>query len=237
MVICKVDLLRYLLNRPVLRGRLVKWALKLTSFSLTYQPLKAVKGQAIADFLAEHPRMVQATAIDYVGVEPWTVAFDGSSTIGVAGAGVIIHNPEGEVWRFAHQLPQGVTNNQAEYEALLLALRFLVARKVRKVVICGDSQLVIRQALKEFKCRDPQLQILLREVHSLLQQLTDVVLEDILRDENAEANDLEQWASGFRRRYMPWEGKCSQVDRPGLDWRTPLLEGLANPRKATTKAE
>ncbi|XP_051145191.1 uncharacterized protein LOC127261070 [Andrographis paniculata] len=188
-------------------------------------------------FLAEHPGMVQATAIDYVGLEPWTVAFDGSSTMGAAGAGVIIHNLEGEVWRFTHQLPQGVTNNQAEYEALLLALRFPVARKVRKVVIRGDSQLVVRQALKEFKCTDPQLQILLREVHSLLQQLTDVVLEDIPRDENAEAKDLAQWASGFRRGRMPREVECSQIDRPSPDWRTPLLEGLADPRKATTKAE
>ncbi|XP_051144014.1 uncharacterized protein LOC127260343 [Andrographis paniculata] len=151
-------------------------------------------------------------------MEPWTVAFDGFSTMGAAGAGVIIHNPEGEVWRFAHQLSQGVTNNQAEYEALLLALRFLVARKVRKVVIRGDSQLVVRQALEEFKCKDPQLQIFLREVHSLLQQLTDVVLEDIPRGENDEANNLAQCVSGFRRRHIPREGECSQVDRPSLDW-------------------
>ena len=55
LVMCKTDTVKYLLNRPVLQGRLMKWAIKLNVFALKYVPLRVVKGQAVAYFLAEHP--------------------------------------------------------------------------------------------------------------------------------------------------------------------------------------
>ncbi|XP_051140024.1 uncharacterized protein LOC127257633 [Andrographis paniculata] len=142
-----------------------------------------------------------------------------ANTTGAAGAGVVISSSKGEVGRFSHQLSQGVTNNQAEYEALLLALRFLVARDVKKVVIQGDSQLVIQQALKEFKLKEPQLQDLLQETHDLLRQLIDVTLEDIPREANVEAHNLAQWASGFKKeKYCKGSNVCrlpkAQIGEP-----------------------
>lgn len=50
LVLRKVDIIRYLLNRHVLKVRLVRWAIKLNSFDLTYVTLRTVKGQALADF-------------------------------------------------------------------------------------------------------------------------------------------------------------------------------------------
>ena len=55
LIVCKVDILKYLLNRLVLQGRLMKWAIKLNAFTLKYVPLKAIKGQVLVDFLAQHP--------------------------------------------------------------------------------------------------------------------------------------------------------------------------------------
>lgn len=55
-IIAKIDLIKYMLNSPMLRGRLGKYILALSKFSFRYVPQKAVKGQAnIADFLAAHP--------------------------------------------------------------------------------------------------------------------------------------------------------------------------------------
>ena len=45
-VVCKIDLIKYLLNRPALQGWLMKWALNLSAYLLDYFPLKDVKGQA-----------------------------------------------------------------------------------------------------------------------------------------------------------------------------------------------
>ncbi|KZV34993.1 hypothetical protein F511_22935 [Dorcoceras hygrometricum] len=44
-----------MLNRPVLSGRIGKWSLALSEFTLIYFPQKSMKGQAVADFLADHP--------------------------------------------------------------------------------------------------------------------------------------------------------------------------------------
>ncbi|KAI5326915.1 hypothetical protein L3X38_035989 [Prunus dulcis] len=54
-IIAKIDLIQYMLTRPMLRGRIGKWTLALTEFAFRYVPQKAVKGQAVADFLADYP--------------------------------------------------------------------------------------------------------------------------------------------------------------------------------------
>jgi len=55
-VILKVNLLRLLMTKPSsLKGRLVKWAILLSQYEMRFLPQKIVKGQVVADFLAEHP--------------------------------------------------------------------------------------------------------------------------------------------------------------------------------------
>jgi RNase H-like domain found in reverse transcriptase len=55
ILISKVDPLKYLMTQPILTGRLAKWAIILIDFDITYMPQKAIKGQALVDFLAAHP--------------------------------------------------------------------------------------------------------------------------------------------------------------------------------------
>jgi hypothetical protein len=50
--------------------------LALTEYSLTYKPLRAVKGHIVADFLAEHS--VSEAPIEAIEIEPWSLYFDGS---------------------------------------------------------------------------------------------------------------------------------------------------------------
>ena len=54
-VISKADPIKWILSRPILSGRLAKWAVILKQYDLVYVPQKTVKGQALADFLADHP--------------------------------------------------------------------------------------------------------------------------------------------------------------------------------------
>ena len=54
----------------------MKWAIKLNAFALKYVPLKAMKGQVLADFLAQHPcievQNLLAKCLGYVQIKPWT---------------------------------------------------------------------------------------------------------------------------------------------------------------------
>lgn len=51
-LISKVDPLKYLMTRQMLTGRLARRAFLLTEFDIVYAPQKAIKGQAMAYFLA-----------------------------------------------------------------------------------------------------------------------------------------------------------------------------------------
>ncbi|CAN6558362.1 unnamed protein product [Malus baccata var. baccata] len=53
-IIAKTDVIKYMLSKPMLMGRIRKWILALSEFSFQYVPQRAVKGQVIADFLTEH---------------------------------------------------------------------------------------------------------------------------------------------------------------------------------------
>ncbi|RVW60032.1 hypothetical protein CK203_089491 [Vitis vinifera] len=53
-LIAHADPIKYVLSKPVLSG-LARWGLLLTEYEIIYIPQKAIKGQALADFLADHP--------------------------------------------------------------------------------------------------------------------------------------------------------------------------------------
>ena len=56
-VVSQTDLIKYMLSRPLIIGRFEKWSLALSEFTLVYFPHKSVKGQALANFLVDHPSL------------------------------------------------------------------------------------------------------------------------------------------------------------------------------------
>jgi len=54
-IISKADLIKYILFRPVLHGLRTKWAAILEQYDLVHVSQRAVRGQVLADFLADHP--------------------------------------------------------------------------------------------------------------------------------------------------------------------------------------
>ena len=54
-VVSHTDLMKYMLNCPIIIGRIGKLSIALSEFPLIYFPHKSVKGQALAIFLADHP--------------------------------------------------------------------------------------------------------------------------------------------------------------------------------------
>ena len=73
-IICKDDVVRYMLSMPIMSGRIDKWILALSEFDLRYESAKAVEGQIMADFVIQHCGVVGALEII-----PWTLFFDGST--------------------------------------------------------------------------------------------------------------------------------------------------------------
>ena len=57
-IVCETNLIKCMLTRSILKGRIGKWSLALMEFSIQFKPHKAVKGQALANFLADHPSIL-----------------------------------------------------------------------------------------------------------------------------------------------------------------------------------
>ena len=55
ILIAQMDPLKYLFEKPVLNNRMAKWIFLLSEFDLSYVTQKAIKGQVMADFLADNP--------------------------------------------------------------------------------------------------------------------------------------------------------------------------------------
>ncbi|XP_058203009.1 uncharacterized protein LOC131317479 [Rhododendron vialii] len=131
--------------------------------SFPYVPQKAVKSQALADFLADHPCVDIGKESDTglsafeISLTPWTLLFDGSKTQMVSGCGVIIISPQGLRTELSFQFDFPCTNNQAEYEAVVIGLEILRDLEAREVRVIGDSNLVINYLAGTFKCYSEEL--------------------------------------------------------------------------------
>lgn len=128
----------------------------------------------------------------------WNAWFDGATkntNPGLRGIGGLLKGPAGERIEIAQEIGPG-TNNQAEYAALMAVLNAAIEAKVERLVVHGDSQLVVRQVNGEWLINDKDLVHMCRTVLELKAQIPHVTLRWIPRTENTEADALSKKALG-----------------------------------------
>jgi hypothetical protein len=54
IVTCQADVIKHMLQQPVLSKRIEKWAYAVIECDLAYEPLKSIKGQVVVDFIVGH---------------------------------------------------------------------------------------------------------------------------------------------------------------------------------------
>ncbi|XP_070007717.1 uncharacterized protein [Nicotiana sylvestris] len=120
------------------------WYLQFQQFEVVYVPQKVVKGQALADFLADHPKpddwelpdeLPDKDAMVVEVQPPWKMYFDGAAHRGGTGASVVFFTSQGEVLPYSFTLTKLCSNNVAEYQALILGLEMDVDMKRLDVII------------------------------------------------------------------------------------------------------
>ena len=97
VVAYQVNVIKHMLHRPILSGRISKWAYALAEFDLAFEPLETLKGEILADFIVEH-RIDVEDEISYVSFAPWKLYFDESACKEGQGIGVVIVSPNGIVF-------------------------------------------------------------------------------------------------------------------------------------------
>jgi ribonuclease HI len=113
---------------------------------------------------------------------------------GPAGYGVVIHDPSGTKIAELSQYLGHRTNNYAEYNGLLAALRYAIARHIQALKIVSDSELMVRQMKGIYKVRHPDLRKLYDEAQHLTSQIEHVEIRHALREHNQDADRLANQA-------------------------------------------
>nr|XP_051229249.1 uncharacterized protein LOC127347060 [Lolium perenne] len=177
-----------ILNRA---GRVAKWAFELGVHNITYEPRRAVKSQALADFFIEWEEAQQPTSP--ADLKHWILYFDGSKKLEAAGAGIVLISPKGDTMRYVLQQQfEPCTNNMAEYQALLHGMRIAKEMGATRLHCFGDSDLVASQTAGTCDATDGNMIAYKRAVNQAGASFTGHVVEWVDRRKNEEADALSR---------------------------------------------
>jgi ribonuclease HI len=137
--------------------------------------------------------------------------FDGSACKEGKGVGIVLISTRAVFEQSVH-LEYFCTNNQTEYEAIMLGLQLLRAMGVKHVEAFGDSLLVVQQIIGTFQYLDGSLNVYLDKFLEIIALFDDFTVQHVSRDENTMVNNLAQQASGFQAN----QGKFIFLEKPDV---------------------
>jgi hypothetical protein len=77
IVACQYDVIKYMLLKSILNGRIGNWDYALVEYDLACEPLRSMKGQVVADYIVDHAVNVEHS-VSLVQLKQWGPFFDGS---------------------------------------------------------------------------------------------------------------------------------------------------------------
>jgi ribonuclease HI len=109
---------------------------------------------------------------------------------GPAGIGIVFYGEKNHPIEKYSQAIGNQTNNQAEYEAVIFALKKAKKLKFKNVECFSDSELIVNQLSHKYKIKDEKLQPLFIQVWNLMIDFNKISFYHIPREENKEADKL-----------------------------------------------
>ena len=136
-------------------GRITKWGTILGAFDIKYMPHISIKGQILADLVAKftEPEIEELPSsgnmdeklvgtISQYRFPTWEVYIDGASNQKGLGIGLVLMSPEKVVIEKSLRLNFSATNNEAEYETLLVGMTMIQRMGGKSIKLFSDSRLV-----------------------------------------------------------------------------------------------
>ena len=160
---------------------------------------------------------------------------DGTSRQTGAGVGLQLRAPIGERIEQAKRLGFPASNNETEQEAILVGVDLVKVVSSEKLIIRGNSQLVVGQVNGEYETRDQHMVKYASLVKQQLGSFAAWKLEHIPRDSNEKANALTAVAASIPIKetvflpvyYQPASSittdRVSQRNEESPSWQTPIM--------------
>ena len=143
------------------------------------------------------------------------------------------------------------SNNEAEYEAPLIGLRWAKEMEAEMLEIYSDSQLIVNQVKSEYQAKEDKMMEYLGKVKDLLESFIEYTMAQISKEENSKANAFTMLASATDTsltKFIPMKflssssinekesGKVSLVAING-SWMDPIIDYLKNKRLPNNKQD
>nr|XP_043625708.1 uncharacterized protein LOC122597141 [Erigeron canadensis] len=245
--------IKQVLTKPEASGRLAKWAIELGEHEIDFKPRNSIKGQILADFLAEVPTVGaknkrKADSIakkeepeEHESKNTWKLFTDGASCADGSGAGLILTNPDGQEFSYALRFEFKASNNAAEYEALLAGLRIAKQMKVKHIHACVESQIVAFQVDGTYEAKEPTMKKYLEKVRQIRQSFESFRIQNVSQSRNKIAYALSKLASTsfahltkevlvetLQKSSIEEEVVVAPVQEEEQTWMTPIIEYLTS---------
>ena len=192
-------LMKQVLHKPEVSGRLMKWAIELSKFDIKYKPKTAIKGQVLADFVMEFASIELAEPTRSEDDLPiWKLSIDGASNAQGSGAGLILTSPEGIDIEYALRFGFHASSNEAEYETVIVGLNLAHSLEADQLEVYSDSQLVVRHIEDTYEAKSETMVLYLQKVRDLLKKFVLVQVKHVPRTKNSRADALAKLATALR---------------------------------------
>ena len=146
-------------------GRIWKWGAKIGALDVKYLPRTAIKGQILADFVAEFTPTTEQKDLSETKFQEnspedsgwWKIYVDGASNAKGSGTGVVIITPDETVIEQSIHLDFKASNNEVEYEAVMAGLNSAKTLGAKHLIVYCDSLLIASQINREYMARDERM--------------------------------------------------------------------------------
>ncbi|KAL0367549.1 UNVERIFIED_CONTAM: hypothetical protein Sradi_3645000 [Sesamum radiatum] len=101
--------------------------------------------------------MTEMTIKDVSQDQKWLLHVDGSSTAQGSGVDIVITTPQSEDLEFAIKFGFKASNNEAEYEALVIGIRMAQETGAKHLLAYSDSQLVVKQVEGTYEAKEESM--------------------------------------------------------------------------------
>ena len=200
--------LRTLLRSANYTGRIAKWGTILGAFDIKYIPSISVKGQVLVDLVAEFAKSpyekgvdtqhMDEKSVDTISLqEPlvWKVYVDGATNQRGFGVGLVLVSPEKIIIEKSLRLGFLATNNETEYEALMMGMTMVQRMGGKAVEMFSNSRLVVGQVNEELEATDERMQGYLGQVRRLQVGFESFSLLHVPRSGNTHVDSLATLAT------------------------------------------
>ncbi|KAL0355583.1 UNVERIFIED_CONTAM: hypothetical protein Sradi_4005200 [Sesamum radiatum] len=209
-------------------------AIELSEYDMSYLPRTTIKAQTLADFVSEMTRTIHEEVSE---VRPWLLHVDGSSTTRGSGAGIVLTTPQRDDLEFAVKFEFKASNNEAEYEALVIGMRITQDAGASHLLDYSDSKLIVKEVNGEYEAKEESMVQYLQQIEMLKIKFKSFLLQQILRKENIKVDSLSKLASTLEDCKTRWI-RVQHLPQPRIpldiqpiasnnnDWRAPIIRWI-----------